>query len=145
MLTQIEWWGGLLMVLGAVTYRFSMAQLEKRKGFDWYRVQLHLAFSSSLVLLAAYFYTLNSIGLQYAYLGILGVALIGLLMMVYQETTSDEAETAHDAGADEDDSTVFTVLGYTALYSPMLAACGLGCYKAWPIIQSLMSHPLPIQ
>ena len=67
MLTHIEWWGGLLIVLGAVTYRFSMAQLENSKGFDWYRVQLHLAFISSALLLAAYFYPLHHVGLQYAF------------------------------------------------------------------------------
>ena len=31
-----------------------------------------------------------------------------------------------------------SVLGAVVLYSPVLVACGLGCAKAWPMVQGLV-------
>jgi hypothetical protein len=31
-----------------------------------------------------------------------------------------------------------TLLGVVVLYSPVLTACGLGCTKAWPMVQGLL-------
>ena len=32
MLTQIEWWGGVIFVLGALAYRLVLGALEKAKA-----------------------------------------------------------------------------------------------------------------
>ncbi len=155
MLTHIEWWCGVLFVLGAVTYWMSLSLHKKEEGFDWYRIQLHLSSLLPAALLAAYFYPLESKGLQYAYLGVLALALIVMLANAYQEFTSDGSEdssegtdgdaaaTAQATSEESGGNGVFDVLGYALLYGPVLTACGLGCYRAWPMVQKLMPVVLP--
>ncbi|WP_298211011.1 hypothetical protein [Acidovorax sp.] len=147
MLTQIEWWGGLIFVLGALTYRLVLGSLEKEEeGFDWYRWQMHAFFLLPAVVLAAYFYPLESRALQYGYLGVLGVSLVLLVVMLVQEITGDGAEDGADKTAkaekaqeeDENPGLLMTVVGSMVLYSPVLVACALGGYKAWPMVQQML-------
>lgn len=140
MLTQIEWWGGLIFVLGALAYRLVLGSLEKEEeGFDWYRWQMHAFFLLPAVVLAAYFYPLQSQELQYGYLGVLGVSLVLTVVMLVQEVRDDGSEDGADKAAKDEDSGLLTaVVGSVVLYSPVLAACALGCYKAWPMVQQML-------
>ncbi len=153
MLTQIEWWGGLIFVVGALTYRMVMGALEPQdEGIPWYRLQMHAFYLLPAVVLAGYFYPLERAALQYAYLTVLGASLVMVLVMLAQELMGDasEDETTHAQGpGDEREETTratetgesggwASVLGAVVLYSPVLVACGLGCAKAWPIVQRLM-------
>lgn len=149
MLTQIEWWGGLIFVLGALTYRMVMGALEKKdEGIPWYRLQMHAFYLLPAVVLAGYFYPLERIALQYAYLAVLGASLVVVVVMLVQEITGDAGEDAADTnkqwakqtqeGDDEEPDGLMSVVGAVVLYSPVLVACGLGCFKAWPTIQSLV-------
>ena len=158
MLTEIEWWGGVVFVLGAITYRLVMGALEKQEsGIDWYRLQMHAFFLLPAVVLAGYFYPLARTGLQYAYLGVLALSLLVVLVMLVQEITGDSPQEAErkkaatgpagtpaaaaasgDGNDDEEPGRVMTLVGSLALYSPVLVACGLGCYKAWPLVQRLL-------
>lgn len=158
MLTEIEWWGGLIFVLGAITHRLVMGALDKKdEGIDWHRWQMHGFFVLPAVVLAGYFYPLAGPGLQYAYLGVLGAALLLVAVMLVQEVTGDAgegpAETAAEPAAEaaggaapasaeqtDDESTgwLMTLIGVVVLYSPVLVACGLGCAKAWPMVQGLL-------
>ena len=153
MLTQIEWWGGLIFVVGALTYRMVMGALEDEgKGIPWYRLQMHAFYLLPAVVLAGYFYPLERAALQYAYLTVLGASLVMVLVMLAQELMGDasEDETTHAQGpGDEREETTratetgesggwASVLGAVVLYSPVLVACTLGCAKAWPIVQRLM-------
>lgn len=57
MLTEIEWWGGLIFVLGAITHRLVLGALDKKEeGIDWHRWQMHGFFALPAVVLAGYFY-----------------------------------------------------------------------------------------
>ena len=77
MLTQIEWWGGVIFVLGALTYRMVMGALERPvDGFPWYRLMMHVFFLAPAALLAGYFYPLTQPALQYGYLALLAVSLL---------------------------------------------------------------------
>jgi hypothetical protein len=153
MLTQIEWWGGLIFVVGALTYRMVIGALEPQdEGIPWYRLQMHAFYLLPAVVLAGYFYPLERMALQYAYLTVLGASLVMVLVMLAQELMGDasEDETTHAQGpGDEREETTratetgesggwASVLGAVVLYSPVLVACGLGCAKAWPIVQRLM-------
>lgn len=168
MLTNIEWWGGLIFVLGAITYRLVMGALEKNEdGIHWYRGLMHAFFLLPAVMLAGYFYSLPHAGWQYGYLAVLSASLAVVLVMLVQEITgdgpadaekkkADKAKTKGEgaeenpqakkqppdaAGGDEDDDEpgwLMTVVGALALYSPVLVACGLGCHKAWPMVQRLL-------
>lgn len=155
MLTHIEWWGGLIFVVGALTHRMVMGALENpAEGIAWYRLQMHAFYLLPAVVLAGYFYPLDQLALQYAYLAVLGVSLVIVVGMLVQEMTGDsgngdgtatqdtggeggEAKPAED-GDDEEPGWLMSVVGALVLYSPVLVACGLGCAKAWPLVQQLV-------
>ena len=139
MLTQIEWWGGPIFVVGALTYRMVMGALETEdEGIPWYRLQMHAFYLLPAVVLAGYFYPLERTALQYAYLAVLGASLVMVLVMLAQELTGDTSEDeAPPAEAEASDGWA-SVLGAVVLYSPVLVACGLGCAKAWPMVQGLV-------
>lgn len=160
MLTQIEWWGGIIFVLGALTYRLVMGALEtKSEGVDWYRWQMRLFYVLPGAVLAGYFYPLERREVQYAYLALLGAALVMVLVMLFQEITGDapedgeskegthkaakagregEEEKEEQQTEDEESGWLMTLVGAMVLYSPVLVACGLGCYKAWPLVHKLV-------
>lgn len=139
MLTPIEWWGGLIFVVGALTYRMVMGALETEdEGIPWYRLQMHAFYLLPAVVLVGYFYPLERTALQYAYLAVLGASLVMVLVMLAQELTGDTSEDeAPPAEAEASDGWA-SVLGAVVLYSPVLVACGLGCAKAWPMVQGLV-------
>ena len=139
MLTQIEWWGGLIFVVGALTYRMVRGALETEyEGIPWYRLQMHAFYLLPAVVLAGYFYPLERTALQYAYLAVLAASLVMVLVMLAQELTGDTSEDeAPPAEAEASDGWA-SVLGAVVLYSPVLVACGLGCAKAWPMVQGLV-------
>ncbi len=152
MLTQIEWWGGLIFVLGALTHRIVMGALEtKDEGIDWYRVQMHAFYLLPAVVLAGYFYPLEHRALQYTYLAVLGVSLLIVVVRLVQEMAgdsddSDDKEKSGEGGVakpaqegdDEAPGWLLWVVGALVLYSPVLVACGLGCVKAWPLVKPLI-------
>jgi|EP01030_Chromulinospumella_sphaerica_P009730 hypothetical protein len=189
MLTEIEWWGGVLFIVGAVVYRMAIGALDKDAGFDANRLLSHVFFLAPAVVLAGYFYPLERPGLRYAYLGVLAVALLAMVTTLGMEIW-DNVQTAKEAKAkaagtgqgiasavqdapetrmlepaalasmqasqgtqgqgdgsegdseddDEEVGTFYTVLGMLLLYSPVFVACALGCYKAWPMVQSLLQR-----
>ncbi len=161
MLTQIEWWGGVIFVLGALAYRMVMGALDRpAQGIPWYRIMMHVFFLAPAVLLAGYFYPLTPPALQYGYLALLAVSLLVVAVMLVQEMVGDSGPSEDEGGdpkkglekatekgrggeaADADDSDepgwLLTLVGAIVLYSPVLAACGLACTKAWPMVQRLM-------
>ena len=185
MLTEIEWWGGVLFVVGAVVYRMAIGALDKDAGFDANRLLSHVFFLAPAVVLAGYSYSLERPGLRYAYLGVLAVALLAMVTTLGMEIwdnakTTKEAQAAgagqassaqdapetrmlepaalasaqakqemqaqgdggegHSEDDDEEVGTLYTVLGMLLLYSPVFVACALGCYKAWPMVQSLLQR-----
>lgn len=181
MLTQIEWWGGVIFVVGAVAYRLVMGALETNdEGISWYRGFMHAFFVLPAVVLAGYFYPLPAPWLQYGYLGVLGASLLIVAAILVQEITGDgpgeaaarkapegtaaSARTESEGGGEEegeasaaaapaapkqapqadgqaqeeDSGWLVTALGALVLYSPVIVACGLGCYKAWPLVQQAL-------
>ncbi len=154
MLTPIEWWGGLIFVVGALTRHMVMGALEtKAEGISWYRLQMHVFYLLPAVVLAGYFYSLEHTALQYAYLAVLGASLVIVVVMLVQEMTGDAGDSDGDEkdkqgeggeatpvkeGDDQEPGWLMSVVGALVLYSPVLVACGLGCAKAWPMVQQLI-------
>lgn len=145
MLTPIEWWGGVILVLGALTYRMVMGALEKpAEGIPWYRLMMHVFFLAPAALLAGYFYPLTQPALQYGYVALLAVSLLVVAVMLVQEMTGDSGESKSQsdataergqAEADEEPGWLMSAVGAAVLYSPVLTACGLAFFKAWPMVQ----------
>jgi hypothetical protein len=155
MLTPIEWWGGLIFVVGALTHHMVMGALEtKEEGISWYRLQMHAFYLLPAVLLAGYFYSLEHTALRYAYLAVLAASLLIVAVMLVQEMTGDAGDSDNDGdeknkrgeggeaepvqeGDNEEPGWLMSVVGALVLYSPVLVACGLGCVKAWPVVQQM--------
>ena len=98
MLTEIEWWGGVLFVVGAVVYRMAIGALDKDAGFDANRLLSHVFFLAPAAVLAGYFYPLERPGLRYAYLGVLAVALLAMVTTLGMEIW-DNAKTTKEPQA----------------------------------------------
>ena len=153
MLTQIEWWGGVIFVLGALAYRMVLGALERpADGIPWYRLMMHVFFLAPAALLAGYFYPLTQPALQYGYLALLAISLLIVAVMLVQEMTGDSGESEEEerskeplkegakaeAEDHEEPGWLMSVVGAIVLYSPVLTACGLACAKAWPMVQPLL-------
>ncbi|MBO9680508.1 MAG: hypothetical protein J7556_19925 [Acidovorax sp.] len=161
MLTQIEWWGGVLFVLGALAYRMVMGVLEASEtGISWHRLAMHVFFLAPAGVLAGYFYPLERNGLQYGYLAVLGASLLAVAAVLVQEIaggpSADEgdhsalpeavhatqegngAQEGYQEPGSEEPGKLMSLVGAAVLYSPVLVACGLGCAKAWPMAQKLV-------
>jgi hypothetical protein len=121
-------------------------------GFPWYRLMMHVFFLAPAALLAGYFYPLTQPALQYGYLALLAISLLVVAVMLVQEMTGDSGEGEEGGGSKEplkegqtaeaDDyeepGWLMSVVGAIVLYSPVLTACGLACFKAWPMVQPLL-------
>ena len=150
MLTQIEWWGGLIFVVGALTYRMVIGALEPQdEGIPWYRLQMHAFYLLPAVVLAGYFYPLERAALQYAYLTVLGASLVMVLVMLAQELMGDasEDETTHAQGpGDEREETTratetgesggwASVLGAVVVRPRRALSLGLRLWSGWQVFQ----------
>lgn len=158
MLTQIEWWGGVIFVLWAAAYRLMMGSMEKDdEGIAWHRGFMHAFFLLPAVVLAAYFYPLQAPWQQYSYLAVLAASLLVVAAMLVREFMGEAAHSAaahqqatatgttrgeggeekEKEGEEEESGWLAMALGMLVLYSPVFVACGLGCYKAWPLVRAL--------
>ena len=56
-----------------------------------------------------------------------------------EEDPEEEEVVDSEAEAEEEEpGWLMTIVGAIVLYSPVLVACGLGCTKAWPMVQRWM-------
>lgn len=133
MLTEIEWWGGLLFIWGVLNYRGLLS------GGATHRSCL-IIFLFPGVLLALYFYPLASPIMRYSYLASLAVAILGLLYMQFWPDSEDkELEQTGGDNADEEepDDSKFELLGQIIIFTPPVIACLLGSIKSFGIAQNL--------
>lgn len=144
MLTRIEWWGGVIFVLWAVLYGMYLRSADKNAGFDWGRLFGHLYYLAPAVVLVGYFYPLDRPWLRHAYLGLVAVALllavVGLVQEVLELRESDGKDKDKEEEDAEETGPVMLAVGVFLANAPVLVACGLGCYKAWPMVQQLLQR-----
>ena len=125
MLTEISWWGGLLFLWWAVTYRVG---LHGRSPFTSVSIfATYLVFAAVAVLLARYFYPLTQTWLQYAYMGCLALAVLAFLVaMFWPETEEEDEEEEEESGYSG-----WTLVGNIVLYGPQVIPALLAASKCW--------------
>ena len=124
MLTEISWWGGLVFLWWAFTYRMV---LHGRSPFTSVSIfATYLVFAAVAVLLALYFYPLTQTWLQYAYMGCLGLAVLAFLVAMFWPETSEEEE-------EESGSSGWTLVGNIVLYGPQVIPALLAASKCWEL------------
>ncbi|MFN3986816.1 MAG: hypothetical protein ACK4KV_15075 [Rhodocyclaceae bacterium] len=128
MLTEIEWWGGLLFIWGALSYRaLALVGLEE---VGLARVLLARAMYLCVgVVLAVYFYPLNA---DWARLGYIGATALAALLVLgfstYAYGWTDDEEGADTPGVTE---LGWTVAGHFALLGPVLIGLILAGWKSY--------------
>lgn len=129
MLTEISWWGGLLFLWWAVTYRIA---LHSRSPFTSVSIfATYLVFAAVAVLLALYFYPLTQTWLQYAYMGCLALAVLAFLVaMFWPETDEEDEEEEEESGYSG-----WTLVGNIVLYGPQVIPALLAASKCWELVK----------
>ena len=123
MLTEIEWWGGLLFIWAAAFYRIAYPDIVKNGWLARDCISLHLAYLCSAAVLALYFYPLSGV-MPTVYLSLLGVGLLALVLSIVWEP--DDLETAEGSSF-----VVDVIIGGVALFGPMIIAFILGAVKSY--------------
>ena len=127
MLTEISWWGGLLFLWWALTYRVG---LHGRSPFTSVSIfATYLVFAAVAVLLALYFYPLTQTWLQYAYMGCLALAVLAFLVAMFWP----EAEEEDEEEEEESGYSGWTLVGNIVLYGPQVIPALLAASKCWEL------------
>jgi hypothetical protein len=132
MLTEIEWWGGLLFIWLALVYYMIHKEGEWDSKLEL--IVINIVYLSCSIVLALYFYALGTPTMQYIYLGALGLGIpFSILLFFLQRIDPEDSETADKEEAkedDEEDGSAHLMAANVILYTPIVVALGLGIYKA---------------
>lgn len=128
MLTEIEWWGGLIFVWLGLCY-WSIYATCKEHSFDLDILMTHICFLVSGSLLAMFFYELSSNLFQNIYVGLLLFAIITFLLMMFLPDSQERKEKS-EANGEPPATKAEELLGTVVLGMPMLIIYGLAGYKS---------------
>lgn len=129
MLTEIEWWGGLLFIWLGFCYVMMLKEFndEPRAGVGF--LSLQGAYLGVGILLAMYFYALDTPLLQNMYLGTLVAAAIFNLAFAFWPDS--ESMKAKNAETDDDEYGIgTTIFSWVLFWPPILAVFTLAAYKS---------------
>jgi len=151
MLTEIEWWGGLIFCWGAAMYWLLQKESDLLSETD--QILINGVFFSSAATLALYFYDLPSDIAMMCYLGLtaLGILLLLVTLFVPTDDLDIELEVKKELALqrgeipqEEDDSQDANEpkpwvawLSTFASFAPSTVALTLGSFKAYPFIFAL--------
>ena len=128
MLTEIEWWGGLLFIWLGFCFIMMRNEFSDEPRFGVGYLSLHAAYLSVGALLAMYFYPLDTPLLQHIYLGTLVAAVV--FNLVFAFWPDSELIKAKAAEIDESESGIgTTIFGWVLFLTPDLTVFALAIYK----------------
>lgn len=131
MLTEIEWWGGILFIWFVICYKMVCGEQEKKLSVDFFA--FNFSFISSAAVLALYFYPLETPVLKQIYLILLIIALFSTLLMLFWPESEQESSDKDD----EEIGLFYEILGQSIFFFPVFASFGLGVYKSRHIVDAL--------
>lgn len=155
MLTEIEWWGGLIILWAIGVYRYlsQTDELHEEPETDLGYYLFNTILLLSIATVSLYFYSLDSAISLLVYQVLLGLLiLISLALLVWdridtfrpdEEGSSDtdieknENSDSIESGGDddpEDVGVIYTVIGHVFLYTPTYVAIALGATKIYPLV-----------
>lgn len=106
MLTEIEWWGGLIFIWMLVSFVFFYSDMKHEPKYKVPFLAFIFSYFCAAILLALYFYEIESLMIQKAYLGVFALGLLStLIIVVWPETERMKAnEIAEKAEVDYEES-----------------------------------------
>ena len=131
MLTEIEWWGGLLFIWIAICYRIAYKEYMAGGKVSLMFLTFNLAFLSTGIVLALYFYALEG-GSGLFYIGALAIAIVSCGLMVFWPASEEDAKEA-----EEELGKVVSALAGIILFFPLLTSLVLGLVKSIGIFGTL--------
>lgn len=146
MLTEIEWWGGVLFLWFAGCYWLTQKEYDPETKLSVDYLAFNIAFLSSAAVLALYFYTLESEVYQQLYIATLGVGLLSTLLMLFwpesksaneEEKVQSEKKTDEAAEEEEEVGPIFEFFGQLIFLFPVLVSLALGLYKSVDYIEAV--------
>ena len=128
MLTEIEWWGGLLFIWLGFCFIMMRNEYSDERTIGVGYLTLHTAYLSVGVLLAMYFYPLDTPLQQHIYLGTLVAATV--FNLVFASWPDSELIKAKAAELDENESGIGTrIFGLVLFLTPVLTVFALAVHK----------------
>ena len=128
MLTEIEWWGGLLFIWLGFCFIMMRNEYSDERTIGVGYLTLHTAYLSVGVLLAMYFYPLDTPLQQHIYLGTLVAATV--FNLVFASWPDSELIKAKAAELDENESGIgTTIFGLVLFLTPVLTVFALAVHK----------------
>jgi hypothetical protein len=132
MLTEIEWWGGLIFLWWAGSYWFVIQATKGVYNLD--AIMSHVSYILSAVVLAFYFYPLENALVKQLYIGSIVTGLIALTMVLFlpgsDESDTDEQNSTSETEDDKD----YTMLGNLLFTAPLVTIFILGAFKSYTLI-----------
>ncbi len=143
MLTEIEWWGGLLFIWMASCYAMVYSTFGSRVKFGLDFISTHLAFICAAFVLAVFFYPIETESWQYVYIGLIGLGVIATLLFAFlpdteaEESSSQEDDVEVSEDEDVEKEKGFEIAAQLILFFPLIASFSLGIYKSSGFIKSI--------
>ena len=132
MLTEIEWWGGILTIWFVVCYLATYAAFKGKSKLSLSFIVSNLAFLCCVFVLALFFYPLESAFARQFYLALLaGGIVFTALMFLLPDDDEQQAEE------DDDEAAGSEWLGIAILFFPFGISILLGLYKSYPLVGAL--------
>ena len=93
MLTNIEWWGGLILIWLSLCFYFILVTFKEDEHSIVETVSTYIAFFSAVAVFSLYFYPLESLLIKQVYLwvSILGTFMT-LLMFLWPDSRKEESD-----------------------------------------------------
>lgn len=133
MLTDIEWWGGLLFIWGALVLHFLLRQ-DPGSGITADRVCTSLAYGGSGLALALYFHASPWPWYPYLLAGVTGSAALCVLAHLYCDFPAEQAQSHPDElNPDDEPGPLLLLISNGILLAPPVLAL---------ILAGLRSHAL---
>lgn len=137
MLTEIQWWGGLVIIWAALTLRYLMQESEEDRSYYWTSI---IVFVSAGLFFALYFYPLLAPLQRYAFLGLLAVALVSLLshlFLSWHGSTGEQEQVPAQVDEVEEGGAWASLLGYAFIYGPVLACLLIGAVRVPEVLRAV--------
>lgn len=135
MLTEIQWWGGLVIIWAALTLRYLTQETREDRGYYWTTIVLYV---SAGLFFALYFYPLLVPVQTYPYLVLLALALLSVVVHLYLSLRASTDEQDEGSTADEEDEggVLVSLLGYALIYGPVVTCLLIGGVRVPEVMQA---------
>ena len=137
MLTEIEWWGGILFIWIAFSFITMHKEYSGEPKFEVGFVTFVLNYLLAAIVLALYFYVLESQLVKQLYIGSVTIGICFVAIWFFwpvKESVKENNESQEEA---EEGGIGMEILGNLIILFPILVSFGLGAYKSLSFLDSL--------